>query len=782
MTNMALPNALLDSTEHTCAFLDRNPTQNDTRDADDIPGWTSSRMFFAHIIPTDSDPLALYSPPERIPPPTCKICQDLDFRAPGYSLPSQLLINFDDFCRSVEAGCPSCNMLHKGILAWIDPISAIKAIRLSSERVNAPLNVFVLHKTDPGRTQFLEFYTLPGKPTSWPAVGQARHISVDSSSDDSIAMASRWLSECTEKHKNCHFPPSTTLPTRVIEVGEKGTNPRLHETNSATGRYAALSHCWGTERILTTTISNLTELKKEIAFESLPKTFQDAIDIARRLNIPYLWIDSLCIIQDSPEDWKREAALMGGIYAHSLVTIAADGAPDGRTGCFVAGESRMSKQVQIQCHDHKNRTFETYVRPHGWRAHPDDSSHTTGPKDDSQIRSKLSTRGWVLQERLLSPRTLHFTKNEMAWECVTHVCCECQVNPQKSTKNVFKQLFVKEGSSYNGKGIIELKWYDVVEEFTSRDLTFETDRLPAIAGLAAELQKCVSYNYLAGLWDDFLEMDLLWSTSTWNKAQMKSFICKRIGNHYAPTWSWASVTGLIKYRIRAELHSADTNFQLMLGDPPSMSMMTAGPYSKDSIRKRGYVVPVRVKAIDIPSHEVTNRNVLWAYGPERNNKKHFMMISERDNSNFYYRGSAFNTYDRTTPSYKFINFANAEEEEDTTESEDLSRPRKQNFGILDQTKMLVDGEFRMPGMCPYEDMDPDVKSGDYELDETEEYLFLLVMVEVKGGVEKSVHGLVLKRAENGIADNWERVGIVSSRYHFFREWFQVASPYCLTLV
>lgn len=776
MTNLPLPSALLNSSEHTCAFLDRNPPQNDTRDASDIKGWTS-RLFFAHLIPTVSGSLALYSPPPRVTPVTCQTCQDLDFRPPGYSLPSQLLIEFDDLCKSADAGCQSCSMLHQGITTWIDPISDIKSIRLSSERLNAPLVVFVLHKTESDQTQFLEFYSLPDKPVSWQAVEPAHHISVDSSSYGCMERAYQWLTECTKNHQNCHFQQLTILPTRVIDVGKNGENPRIYESNGSSGRYAALSHCWGTEQILTTTTDTLSDMKREIPFERLPKTFQDAIDIARRLDIPYLWIDSLCIIQDSPNDWNQESARMGAVYANSFVTIAADGAPDGRTGCFVAGEGRMSNQALIQCHDSDNRLLEVYVRRQGFRGSPDDSSHTAGPRGERPKRSKLSTRGWVLQERLLSPRILHFTTNEMAWECVTHVRCECQVDPQRSMKDVFKQRFVKQSSSYHGDGIVELKWYDVVEEFTSRDLTFETDRLPAIAGLAAELQKRTPHKYLSGLWDDFIELDLLWSTSDWDKTQMKSFTCKRNKNPHIPTWSWASITGKISYDIRAETRTADTTFQLMLTD----SSIPVGSILKDSIRKQGYVVPVRIKAIDIPPRDVMNRNVLWAYGPGRPHKRQFMMISERGNSKYFYRGGPFNPSDRTKPSYKFLPSAEGQQE-DVDGSEDQSRPSKKPFGVLDENKMLVQGRIQMPGMCPFEDMDPDVKSGDYELDEDEEYLFLMVLVEVVGGDERKVHGLVLKKAENQNANNWERVGIVNSRYHFFREWFQVASPYSLTLV
>jgi hypothetical protein len=105
-------------------------------------------------------------------------------------------------------------------------------------------------------------------------------------------------------------------PRRLIEVGRRGKSPRLIETSSHGGdcsKYLALSHCWGKEmpEIATTKLSTLNERKAGITFRRLPQTFRDALTVTRGLDIQFLWIDSLCIVQDSAEDWQRESAVMG---------------------------------------------------------------------------------------------------------------------------------------------------------------------------------------------------------------------------------------------------------------------------------------------------------------------------------------------------------------------------------------------------------------------------------------------------------------------------------------
>jgi hypothetical protein len=113
--------------------------------------------------------------------------------------------------------------------------------------------------------------------------------------------------------------------------------PKLLITEGCRGHYVALSHCWGTlgKHPLRTTTDNLQEHISGISWSTLPKTFQDALKITRELGIDYIWIDSLCIVQDSEEDWRQESREMGLIYERARVTIAAAGAADSSPKCFI---------------------------------------------------------------------------------------------------------------------------------------------------------------------------------------------------------------------------------------------------------------------------------------------------------------------------------------------------------------------------------------------------------------------------------------------------------------
>lgn len=169
------------------------------------------------------------------------------------------------------------------------------------------------------------------------------------------------------------------------------------------GRYATLSHCWGENpSFFVLTSDSLRDLCINVPYDRLPKTFQDAITVTRSLGISYLWIDSLCILQSgcgSNEDWQKHARLMSLIYANGAVNIAADNGASSHEGLFV---SRIPELI-------KHPIFE-------WLSGT--SYQLCDVKNYAAIdESVLYTRGWVFQERLLSPRVIHFGKEQVYWEC-----------------------------------------------------------------------------------------------------------------------------------------------------------------------------------------------------------------------------------------------------------------------------------------------------------------------------------------------------------------------------
>jgi len=165
----------------------------------------------------------------------------------------------------------------------------------------------------------------------------------------------------------------------------------------------------------------------------LPKTFQDAVRFAREFGVQYLWIDSLCIIQNDPEDWAREAARMTEVYESGLFTIAADAGDSSSAGLLHTDEGRRVTICVLKAPGlrYAGTMVDVYVRADGEKMINDVAHHNIvdaiADSTNHRERSRLSRRAWVMQERLLSPRTLHFTAAELAWECNEQVRCECRV-------------------------------------------------------------------------------------------------------------------------------------------------------------------------------------------------------------------------------------------------------------------------------------------------------------------------------------------------------------------
>lgn len=189
----------------------------------------------------------------------------------------------------------------------------------------------------------------------------------------------------------------------MLDVGTVG-DPQLHliETDLASDAqpYATLSHCWGQVEFMKLKKDNFRDMVQSITISELPKTFRDAVVVTRRLGIPFLWIDSLCIIQDSPEDWATESSSMRSIYKNCLVNIAATAAVDGSIGCFFDRVPVFARPCRIRV---KKECMHDFVASSTWL--------------DSVNHAPLYQRAWVIQEQLLAPRVLHFGEKQVFWEC-----------------------------------------------------------------------------------------------------------------------------------------------------------------------------------------------------------------------------------------------------------------------------------------------------------------------------------------------------------------------------
>ncbi|KAI1456240.1 HET-domain-containing protein [Annulohypoxylon moriforme] len=417
----------------------------------------------------------------------------------------------------------------------------------------------------------VEFFTLEDDfcpcPEAWEDVPTSIRTSSETSSEDAFEKACMWLKDCDDKYHGDEVPQGkdpgefiaycvpasddlrslAKLPTRVVDVGRHDGKIRLVEGNGRAHRYICLSHCWGPHQIITTTKSTLADRMKEIRIEDLSKTFTEAIMMARRFEIDFIWIDSLCIIQDDSLDWERESAEMASIYHNAYLTIAATRSSSGNGGLItktpdfeVSGTTPDGEEYYLVFREKMDHVL--------WR-------------DSTTSQFPLMNRAWVFQERILSTRVLHFGYQELFFECATTACCECgyigfldyttkeismpnlktmysaALNSTTRTKSgkQSNKLWIKKARYYVGR-----TWRSLIMDYTALDLTIPSDRLPALGGVAKTFAEKRGSSYLAGLFEDSLIDDLLWNT----------FDCKspRLSKWRAPSWSWASIETHVSYR------------------------------------------------------------------------------------------------------------------------------------------------------------------------------------------------------------------------------------------
>jgi hypothetical protein len=363
----------------------------------------------------------------------------------------------------------------------------------------------------------------------------------------------RWLNRCLREHNACRTHLKTrVLPRRLIQIGPPGTSlrTRLVETDQLplSTQYIALSHRWGTETFFCLKQANINNLKQNIPLWRLSKVFQDAIVVLRRFGMLYIWIDSLCIVQDQLEDWQTESSKMGDVYRNSLLNIAATGFRDGRNGLFVERDPLVMHTERISI----NADI-IWEDKHIMRSGPYISMDSTLWRHEV-ADAPLNRRAWVVQERLLSPRTLHFGHNQLLWEC--YECESCEPFPEELPGAViglgFKPTFLlkpslkRDDAPINEKWIIWLSefWGNFISVYTTGNLSHEEDKLVAISGLAARLQGYfLEAEYLTGLWKWNLVHQLLWETHP--ESIMGRTFSQRPKKYRAPSWSWASVDGEI---------------------------------------------------------------------------------------------------------------------------------------------------------------------------------------------------------------------------------------------
>ncbi|KAK3332666.1 heterokaryon incompatibility protein-domain-containing protein [Cercophora scortea] len=359
----------------------------------------------------------------------------------------------------------------------------------------------------------------------------------------STAPTRHWLAKCKKEHAVCRKAvrsAASKFPTRLLDLGSGKDQTIRLRVGLGRKEFVSLSHRWGNSQPLRLLQSNLDAFKTEIKPEDLPKTFQDAVTITRKLGYRYLWIDSLCIIQDSKEDWMAESAIMGQIYRCSALNISAGGAEDSSAGCF-ATRDPLQHRACILTGD-TNAGFCAPRRcPTEWRNY--DGSSTI-------------SRGWVFQERMLAPRTLHYSRKTISWECICLDATEGwpdgdtwdweQDRRYHRPKEIFQTLCDFQPPAQNPSFPLANKdietfyhaWGELVNDYSSKKLTQGSDKLVALHGVMGIIAEATGLRQAAGMWLDYLPLELAWST--WNPAEERPEFYDPT-KYRAPSWSWACV-------------------------------------------------------------------------------------------------------------------------------------------------------------------------------------------------------------------------------------------------
>ncbi|KAK2605646.1 hypothetical protein N8I77_008470 [Diaporthe amygdali] len=297
------------------------------------------------------------------------------------------------------------------------------------------------------------------------------------------------------------------LPTRVIEVGNIGDEKlRLLETQASTiGQYTALSYCWGGNQPLKTTCANINDLKAgQLLLSHLPQTLVDAVHVTRSLGIQYLWVDALCIIQDSIEDWEKEAEQMAIIYEKAYLVIAASSSSSAKQGFL--GHQRQSRPYHLTLPEHYGMPIVI-----GARRRPCSGFH-----DAYDPMDPLAQRAWAFQEQHMSTRCLIFSIDELQWMCRTNTACECGAGCSSVSYPVLPDYCddTRQAVAMGGHTLQNL-WRKAVMQYSPRKLTSPDDKLPAFSGLASIFGARMKSRYLAGLWEEDIILDLAWTRRGW---------------------------------------------------------------------------------------------------------------------------------------------------------------------------------------------------------------------------------------------------------------------------
>ncbi|KAL5421399.1 hypothetical protein PMIN04_005637 [Paraphaeosphaeria minitans] len=489
----------------------------------------------------------------------------------------------EELKRSVEAGCFICKRFYKKIQELRDEAHTL------GENIDRPLFEKIRYSRQwSGNGWLARNFTIEAferSPEIWfdcitkeatKELGLRTSINSSLRSPDSLKQAKAWLENCRHHHELCNrrlqnvFVPSRLVHVLQLENGSVTSACLVIDTSLPSGTpYLSLSHSWGGARFLTLTGANLDQFREAIPVAELTAVFQDALYVAFQLGIPYIWIDSLCIIQDSPADWEYESKRMGEVYKGAVCNLSASAFKTGTQGLSSERGSHFSEILPLQIDKQNGSLRSSADCPEDAQFYLMERSVLRGKPWETICSGPLFERAWVLQEQILALRVLHFGKSELFWECKEVFANETWASGWASLptqchneddhveralsdmgdafryhkqRNPLWQFMVEDLDSVESSDGL---WRRIVRDYSARSLTYSTDRLPALSGVAREFSAMYEKSrYLLGQWSDDLHLGLLWSQTRPFPPSANTLAWPQV-----PSWSWASLNAPVDWYI-----------------------------------------------------------------------------------------------------------------------------------------------------------------------------------------------------------------------------------------
>ncbi|SPO04995.1 uncharacterized protein DNG_07680 [Cephalotrichum gorgonifer] len=476
----------------------------------------------------------------------CSSCSDFDTTHGSRDLAASERYAIYNLCPTLsqirataDAGCKRCQVIAQAHFYLGGPTNGPVRLKFlpTSLAMSTPLSCIEVFPGDGSLPRAMGF----------PPPGKGRHRYPEIEADECFEAMTLAINDCILNHADCRPPAIPIRPARLVEVPEEPGMPIKVITTPEDAEYTALSHCWGTSPLLRL-LKKAGSVPVIFGWDELPRSFQDVCKVTRKLNIQYVWIDSLCIVQDDEADWEAEAAKMGSIYEGSYVTISAmdarasvDGFLYPRYITKTFNVDNDGKPVRFTARQYNTDMFNSKffycgdTPEHQWLMRPMDM--------EQKYMNPIQLRGWCFQERLLAKRILHFKRYEFFLEC--NMGCRCECSGMKSMRDETLKSFVNmmlkdnltafqllhagrlqrkvamplgfdrelEAPSANPDVRLMQTWELLVECYSRTSFTHQEDVLPALGSLARIFQaKKPDWTYVAGLWKEQLTRNLMWTT------------------------------------------------------------------------------------------------------------------------------------------------------------------------------------------------------------------------------------------------------------------------------